>query len=370
MADASDAPDAADPLQPLRERIDALDAQLVALLNQRAEVVVEVGKVKRSGQTSTPIYAPDRERAVLDRVRSLNRGPLPTACLEAIWREMMSGSFALERPLRIGYLGPAGSFSHLAARRQFGASVDYDELPDFNAIFDEVARGHVDYGLVPVENSTHGGVTASLDCFLETPVQVCAEVLLAVHHNLLSRFDLADVTAVHSHEQALGQCRRWLATQLPHASLVPTVSTSAAARVAAEQDHVAAIGNTLAAQLYDLPIRFENIEDNPNNTTRFFIIGKQSPRPTGDDKTAILFTTEHRPGALTDVLAVFRDAGINISRLSERPSQRKNWEYYFFIDVDGHADDPPLADTLDHARRHCLQLTTLGSFPRARDVLS
>jgi len=364
-------PDAApDPLQPLREQIDAIDARLVDLLNERARVVVEVGKVKRSAASNTPIYAPDRERAVLDRVRAMNQGPLPNACLEAIWREMMSGSFALERPLRIGYLGPAGSFSHLAARRQFGASVDYDELSDFAAIFDEVARGHVDYGLVPVENSTHGGVTASLDCFLDTPVQVCAEVMLAVHHNLLSRFPLDRIAAVHSHEQALGQCKRWLQAQLPNARLVPTVSTSQAARSAAEQDGVAAIGTTLAAQLYDLPMRFENIEDNPSNATRFFIIGKQSPKPTGDDKTAILFTTEHKPGALTDVLAVFRDAGINISRLAERPSQRKNWEYYFFIDVDGHADEQPLKDTLIKAKSHCLQLTTLGSFPRAKDVLS
>ncbi|MEM1209256.1 MAG: prephenate dehydratase [Planctomycetota bacterium] len=363
-----------DPLQPLREQIDALDAKLVELLNERAQVVVEVGKVKRSGQTDTPIYAPDRERAVLDRVRSLNQGPLPDACLEAIWREMMSGSFALERPLRIGYLGPAGSFSHLAARRQFGASVDYDELADFAAIFDEVARGHIDYGLVPIENSTHGGVTASLDCFLDTEVKVCAEVLLAVHHNLVSRHKLADIERVLSHPQALGQCKRWLAAQLPRAQRVDAASSSHAVRALVEAGPAdppsAAIASRLAAQLYDVPILYENIEDNPNNTTRFFVIGKQSPKPTADDKTAILFTTEHKPGALTDVLTVFRDAGVNISRLAERPSQRQNWEYYFFIDVDGHADDDRLAATLDEARQHCLQLTTLGSFPRAKDVLS
>ncbi|MEO0588068.1 MAG: prephenate dehydratase, partial [Planctomycetota bacterium] len=322
----------------------------------------------------TPIYAPDRERAVLDRVRARNPGPLPNACLEAIWREMMSGSFALERPLRIGYLGPPGSFSHLAARRQFGASVDYDELTDFAAIFDEVARGHIDYGLVPVENSTHGGVTDSLDCFVGCSCKVCAEVLLAVHHNLVSRHELSEVQAVLSHPQALGQCKRWLNAQLPNARRIDTASSSHAVRAlvdpAADQPPAAAIASSLAAQLYDVPILFENIEDNPNNTTRFFIIGKQSPRPTGDDKTAIVFTTEHKPGALTDVLTVFRDAGVNISRLAERPSQRQNWEYFFFIDVDGHAEEEPLATTLDQARKHCLQLTTLGSFPRAKDVLS
>ncbi len=362
-------PSSNDPLAPLRQRIDELDAQLVKLLNERAEVVVEVGKIKRSGRTDTPIYAPDRERAVLQKVRQHNAGPLPDTCIEAIWRELMSGSFALERPLRIGYLGPPGSFSHLAARKQFGASVEYDELTDFAAIFDEVARGHVDYGLIPIENSTHGGVTTSLDCFLDTEVKICAELLIAIHHNLLSRFPLEKITKVYSHQQALAQCRRWLAAQLPNAAIVPAVSTSQAAATAAAEDGAAAIGSTLAGQIYDVPILFTNIEDNPNNTTRFFIIGQQSPKPTGDDKTSLMFTTEHRAGALTDVLNVFRDHGLNMSRLAERPSQRVNWEYYFFVDVIGHADEPGVCAAIEEARKHCLQLTILGSFPRAAEVL-
>ncbi len=353
-------------LAPLRSRIDALDEQIVALLNKRAEVVVEVGEVKRAGGEDVPIYAPDREQAVLEKVRKLNHGPLPDRCLEAVWRELMSGSFALERPLRIGYLGPAGSFSHLAAVSKFGQSVEYDELSDFPAIFDAVARGHADYGLIPIENSTHGGVTASLDCFLESGVPVCAEILVPIHHNLLSRVPLEKVKTVYSHPQALGQCQRWLTAQLPHAKRLDAASSSQAARIVSEDPEAsAAIGSTLASQLYHLPVLFDNIEDNPNNTTRFSIIGRQSPRPTGDDKTALVFTTEHRAGALTDVLNVFRDHGLNLTRLAERPSQRMNWEYFFFVDLLGHAEEPAVKAALDEARGHCLQLKVLGSFPRA-----
>ena len=253
--------------------------RIVGLLNERAGVVVKVGEVKRAGGEDVPIYAPDREQAVLEKVRKLNHGPLPDRCLEAVWRELMSGSFALERPLRIGYLGPAGSFSHLAAVSKFGRSVEYDELSDFTAIFDAVARGHADYGLIPIENSTHGGVTASLDCFLESGVPVCAEILVPIHHNLLSRVPLERVKTVYSHPQALGQCQRWLTAQLPHAKRLDAASTSHAARLVAEQPAAAAaIGSTLASQLYGLPVLFDNIEDNPNNTTRFSIIGRQSPR--------------------------------------------------------------------------------------------
>jgi len=356
-------------LAPLRERIDQLDQQIVRLLNERANVVIEVGKIKRAAGEAVPIYAPDREQAVMRKVREANQGPLPHACVEAIWRELMSGSFALERPLRIGYLGPAGSFSHLAARKKFGASIDYDELTDFPAIFDGVARGHIDYGLIPIENSTYGGVTASLDCFLDTPVKITAEVLVAIHHNLLSRHPLEKIKRVYSHQQALGQCRRWLAAQLPGAEQIATVSTSQAAALAAKEEGSAAIGSTLAAQLNDIPILFDNIEDNPNNTTRFSVIARQNARPSGDDKTSILFTTEHKAGALTDVLNVFRDHGLNLTRLAERPSQRMNWEYYFFVDVEGHVDEKKVVAALAEVKEHCLQLTVLGSFPCAREVL-
>jgi len=360
-------PDAQAQLQPLRERIDELDQKLLELLNERARIVVEIGQIKRNG--AGPIYAPDREQAVLQRVRELNQGPLPDSCLEAIWRELMSGSFALERPLRIGYLGPAGSFSHLAARRKFGASVEYDNLEYIGAVFDELMRGHIDLGLVPIENSAAGGIGETLDGFLNSEAQVCAEVLIQIHHNLLSHSEPEQIKRIYSKPEALSQCRQWLSAQLQHAEKIPTASTSRAAALAAEEAGAAAIGSVLAGELYGLRTQFANIEDNPQNTTRFFVIGRQSAKPTGDDKTSVMFTTEHKAGALTAVLDVLRDYGLNMTHIDKRPSRRVNWEYYFFVDIEGHVDQPAVREALDEARHHCLQLTVMGAFPRAREVL-
>lgn len=354
-------------LAPLRKRIDELDRKIVDLLNERAKVVVEVGNVKRTG--STPIYAPDREKRVLEQVRRYNEGPLPDTCLEAIWRELMSGSFALERPLRVGYLGPAGSFSHLAARRKFGASVEYDNLDDIAGVFDEIMRGHIDYGLVPIENSAIGGIGETLDAFLDSPVQVCAEVLITIHHNLLSNSPPEQIKKIYSKPEALGQCRKWLSVQLKHAQIEHAASTSKAAELASKEPGAAAVGSTLAGEIYGLKVQFANIEDNPQNTTRFFIIAKQSAKPTGDDKTSVMFTTEHKAGSLVSVLDVFRNHGLNLTHIDKRPSKRVNWEYYFFVDLVGHISDEKVQKAIDEARKHCLQLTVLGSFPRAREVL-
>ena len=354
-------------LAALRQRIDELDHRLVQLLNERASVVVQIGRVKRDG--SAPIYAPDREKAVLEQVRAYSQGPLPDACLEAIWRELMSGSFALERPLRVGYLGPPGSFSHLAARRKFGASVEYDNLDDIPAVFDEIARGHIDYGLVPIENSAIGGIGETLDAFLSTKVQVCAEVLINIHHNLLSNSPPEQITRIYSKPEALGQCRKWVSGQLQHAEKIPVASTSRAAELAASEPGAAAIASSLAGELYGVKVQFANIEDNPHNTTRFFIIAAQPSRPTGDDKTSIMFTTEHKAGALVDVLDVFRSFEINLTHIDKRPSKRVNWEYSFFIDVVGHIEQANVRDAIEEARKHCRQLTILGSFPRAKEVI-
>jgi chorismate mutase/prephenate dehydratase len=354
-------------LAPLRARIDELDQQLVALLNERARVVVEVGHIKRTGDS--PIYAPEREQRVLDQVRSHNQGPLPDACLQAIWRELMSGSFALEKPLRIGYLGPPGSFSHQAARRKFGASVQYDHLESIDAVFDEVARKHIDLGLVPIENSYIGGIGETLDSFLDSPAQVCAEVLIQIHHNLLANCEPEKLVRIYSKPEIFGQCRKWLSVQLRAAQRIPVASSSKAAELAAAEPDAAAIGSTLAADIYQLQIQFANIEDNPNNVTRFFVIGLQSPKPSGDDKTAVMFTTEHKAGALTSVLDVFRDHQLNLTHIDKRPSKRVNWEYYFFVDLLGHRDDPRVQAAIADAAKHCLQMTVLGSFPRAREVL-
>ena len=357
-----------DPLEPLRQRIDELDGQLVRLLNERAEVVVEIGRLKRDGGHA-PIYAPDREQRVLQKVRDANNGPLPDGCLEAIWRELMSGSFALERKLRIGFLGPLGSFSHLAATKQFGACVDYEPVESITGVFHAVEASKADLGLVPIENSIGGGIHETLDSFLDSSARVCAEVNIPIHHHVLSKNSADEIKRVYSRPEVFEQCRRWLSEHLRGAERMATTSSARAAQLAVEEDGSAAIGSELAADVYNLPKVFECIEDNPNNVTRFFVIGHQAARPTGDDKTAILFTTEHKPGALAAVMDALRDNGVNLTHIDKRPSQRVNWEYSFFIDCEGHIDEPKVADALASARKHCLQLTVLGSFPRAKKAI-
>lgn len=356
-----------EPLAELRKQIDSIDAEIVKLLNDRAKVVVEVGKIKQ--QQNISIYAPDREKMVLDKIRAMNPGPLPNRCLEAVYRELMSGSFALERPLRIGFLGPEGTFSHHAARQKFGASVDYTPLSDIGAVFEEVVRGHIDYGLVPVENSIGGGVVDTLDAFLSSSARICAEVLVTIHHNLMSSGPWDGIKKICSKAQVFSQCRKWLSATAKDLIHIPVESTSAAAMMAAKDPTIGAISPRQAAEMYGLNILFENIEDNPDNVTRFFVIGREHAKRTGEDKTAIMFTTAHKPGALAEVLDVFRDTGINLTDIEKRPSQKVNWEYYFFIDAQGHADDASMQDAIEKARKHCLQLTVLGSYPKASEVL-
>jgi chorismate mutase/prephenate dehydratase len=354
-------------LDPFRLQIDQLDDQIVRLLNERAKVVVEIGKIKQ--QQNAPIYAPDREKAVLEKVRSLNQGPLSNRSLEAVYRELMSGSFALERPLKIGFLGPEGTFSHEASVRKFGHSVEYVPLTDIPSVFGEVAGGHVDYGLVPVENSIHGGVVDTLDAFLSSSAKICAEVLITIHHNLLAREPWEKIKTIYSKPEVFTQCRSFLSATAKDRDTQPAASTAKAAEFAAGHAGAAAIGSRLAAEHFVLAVLFENIEDNPDNVTRFFVIGREPARKTGDDKTAIMFTTAHKPGALAEVLDVFKENGINLTDIEKRPSKKVNWEYYFFIDAQGHADDAAMQQAINAAKAHCLQLTVLGSYPRAVEVL-
>jgi chorismate mutase/prephenate dehydratase len=359
---------AGDPsLESLRREIDEIDTRIVDLLNARARIVVQIGRLKQ--QSNAPIYAPDREKMVLDKVRRLNHGPLPDRCLEAVYRELMSGSFALEKPLRIGFLGPTGTFSHQASVQKFGSSVEYVPLADIPSVFEEVVRGHIDYGLVPVENSIGGGIVDTLDAFLHSSAKICAEVKITVHHFLLSNVPWEDVKAIYSKPEIFSQCRNWLAATAKTRDLQPAASSSKAAEMASQQPAVAAIGTRLASRLYGLRVLFENIEDDPDNETRFFVIGREPARRSGDDKTAIMFTTAHKPGALAEVLDVFKENGINLTDIEKRPSKKVNWEYYFFIDAQGHQDDAAMKKAIEEARAHCLQLTVLGSYPRAADVL-
>ena len=354
-------------LDALRTEIDSLDHQIVDLLNARARVVVDIGKLKQ--QHNTPIYAPDREKTVLEKVRSLNHGPLPDRCLEAVYRELMSGSFALEKPLRIGFLGPTGTFSHAASVQKFGSSVTHVPLSAIPSVFEEVVRGHIDYGLVPVENSIGGGIVDTLDAFQLSSARICAEVRITVHHYLLAHEPWEDIREIHSKPEVFSQCRNWLGAVAKDRAQHPAASTSKAAELASQLPGVAAIGSKLAGQLHGLRVLFENIEDDPDNETRFFVIGRESARRSGDDKTAIMFTTAHKPGALAEVLDVFKENGINLTDIEKRPSKKVNWEYYFFIDAQGHQDDAGMKTAIEQARQHCLQLTVLGSYPRAADVL-
>lgn len=353
-------------LADLRRQIDELDERIVALISQRGRVAAEIGRLKTAD--GAPVYAPDRESEILNRLRARNAGPFPDRVLLAMYRELMSGSFLLERPPRIAYLGPRGSFSHLAATGKFGASVEYEPVADIAAIFAEVEHEHVDFGVVPVENSTGGGIVDTLDALANSRARICAEILRRIHHNLLSREPLERIQRVYSKPEALDQCKEWLLETGLSAKAVPVASTSRAAELAAQEEGAAAIGSTLAAELYGLPVQRDHIEDNPDNVTRFFVLGREPARPTGDDKTALMFATQHRAGALVDVLDIFRAEQINLSMITSRPSRRRNWEYYFFVDADGHATDPPLARALDAARGCCPVLVVLGSFPRATEA--
>ncbi len=354
-------------LEELRKRIDEIDYQLVQLINERAQVVVEIGKLKT--RTDEPIYAPDREKKVLAKVIQANKGPLPDKCLVAIWRELMSASFMLEKPLRIGYLGPGGSFSHTAAMLKFGQSVEYEPLTDIKSIFDEVGKGHCDMGVVPIENTTGGGVIETLDAFIDSNVKVRAEVLMAIHHNLLANCTLAEIQKIYSKPEVFAQCRNWLSATFKDAQTIAVASTARASQMAAAEPDAAAIGSKIAAELYGLKIVCENIEDIANNITRFLVVGCEDAKPTGEDKTAILFSTAHKAGALADVLDVFKRYNINLTNIESRPSKKRQWEYYFFMDFIGHRANEHVQKALDEARKHCLQLSILGSFPRATEML-
>ncbi|GAB5496720.1 MAG: prephenate dehydratase [Phycisphaerales bacterium] len=366
-------------LEKLRTTINDIDGELVKLLNERAKTVVRVGKLKQS--TGIPIYAPHRESMVLSKVLRSNRGPLLDKTVEAVYRELMSGSFALERPLRIGFLGPRGSFSHQAASKHFGQSVDFEDLHSIDGVFTEVRRGHVDYGLVPIENSIGGGIVEALDAFTEhaSKVTIYAEAQIAIHHALLANCEPGQVRRIHSKPEIFIQCKTWLATQYPQAEQVPAASSSKAAMTAAEefrqaeaigaQPVAAAIGNPLAGTIYGLNTLFENIEDRPGNVTRFLVLGRERARRSGDDKTSIMFNTADKPGALVRVLQVFESAGVNLTHIDKRPSQKKNWQYTFFIDAEGHRDDGPLSSAIEEASSHCKDLVVLGSYPRSRRIL-
>ena len=350
-----------------RKKIDQIDVELVRLLNERARVVLQVGRLKR-GARSQLYYVPHRERQVLANVIGANKGPLPDRALEAIWREIMSASLAIEKPIRVAFLGPEATFAHIAALSKFGQSVEYAPLRSIGAVFAETMAGDADYGVVPVENSTEGNVAETLDMFLEHRLKVCAEIRLPIHHSLLARCSLKQVRRVVSRPIAVAQCRSWLTANLPKAEIVDADSTASAAQVAARLPNAAAIAHRGAAELYGLKVLAENIEDRRNNVTRFFVIGPEmSTEPTGRDKTALLFAVKHKPGSLCDALVPFKRNLVNITVLQSRPFRQRSWEYYFFVEVQGHCQELRMKRLLKDLNTHCTYLQVLGSFPVADD---
>jgi chorismate mutase/prephenate dehydratase len=354
-------------LNTFRTKIDELDHKLVELLSKRAEIVVEVGKLKRD--SDTPIYAPHRERAVLDKVLAANNGPLSDKTIEAVYRELMSGSFQLEKPLAIAHLSPSGSFSHIAAVRHFGSSVECVGVPSIERVFREVAAGHCHYGLVPYENSTSGGITETLDAFHHHDVTIYAEALIDIRHCLLCNGDPTLITAIASKPEVISQCRKWLNAIYPDVEVIETPSSAKAVELASEDSNIGAIGSELAAHKYGVEIAIENVQDRAENITRFLILSKEAAEPSGDDKSTIMFTTKHETGALVDVLAAFRDNGINLSHIDKRPSGRENWNYTFYIDANAHQDTPELQTAVETASEFCKSIEILGSYPKAKQVL-
>ncbi len=351
-------------LEELREQIDQLDRRIVRLVNDRAELAREIGRLKSASDCSP--YVPSRHEEVSRRVVELNEGPLSDRCINAVYREIMSGCLALEKPVKVAYLGPEGTFTHSAARSHFGKSVEYSALATIDEVFGEVERGRCDYGVVPVENSTGGGIHETLTRFLTSSLKACAEIVHEIHHALMARCPLEKIERIYSRGQVLGQTRRWLQTHLPEAELLEVSSTSVAAARAAREEGAAAIGNASLAAVNELDVLADHIEDYSHNVTRFFLLGTHMSRPTGDDKTAILCSVRDKVGALHDLLEPFKTHAINMTKIESFPSPTAAWQYYFFIDFLGHPDEERTAQALRQMQEECISFEVLGAFPRCR----
>lgn len=352
----------------VRKQIDAIDDKVLKLLNERAEASQKIGRIKvKEGQG---IYAPHREKEVLDRLKAANNGPLTPAAIEAIYREIMSSSISLEKKVRIAYLGPESTYTHQAAMKKFGASVDYLSATNISDVFAEVERGRSDYGVVPVENSTEGAVNYTLDMFIDSPLKICAELYLPISHHLLSNAEsLKTINQIYSKPEALAQCRLWLESNLPAAKLMHTSSTTAAAKYVADhpqfKNEIACVASVLASKQYGLKVLAPSIEDIANNTTRFIVISRTESKPTSKDRTSIVFAIKDRVGALHDILVPFQSSKINLTKIESRPSKKKAWNYFFFVDFEGHHQEPNIEKALKALEKNCTFLKILGSYPKA-----
>mgnify|MGYP003666716593 CR=1 FL=1 len=350
-----------DELQKIRDQIDRLDAEILARLSERARCAQRVGEIKQGN-----LYRAEREAQVLRRLADENPGPLPDHAVQRIFREIMSACLALEQPLRVAYLGPAGTFTESAARKHFGAAPAFSALAAIDDVFRAVEAGNADYGIVPVENSTEGVIGRTLDLLLASPLKICGEVRLRIHQNLMSRApDLGAVTKVYSHAQSLAQCHEWLDRNLRTLPRVAVASNAEAARLASGEDGTAAIGAEAAAELYDLRILAANIEDDPRNTTRFVVIAQHDSGVSGQDRTSLVCSAPNRPGAVHGLLEPFARHGVSMSKLQSRPARGGMWEYVFYVDLEGHQADPPVAAALAELAERASFVKILGSYPVA-----
>ncbi len=344
-----------------RKAIDKLDAQIVRLHNDRTRHVLEIGALKlKAGEE---IYAPHRERAVLHRVSRLNRGPITSESLRAIYGEIMSSALSLEKPITIAYLGPEATFTHQAAIRRFGSSLRYSAQKTITDVFSEVTRNRADYGVVPVENSTEGVVTHTLDMFVDSELKIVAQIILSIQYCLAGNCKRDKVRRLYAHPQALAQCRGWVQNNLPDAEIIETSSNARSAALAARERNSAAITGSLAADRYELDVLETDIQDNSANATRFLVLGRQCSPPSGRDRTSFMLSINHEVGALYNALSPFRRYRLNMTKIESRPSKRKAWEYFFFVDCEGHVSDRKVQSAIAHLQKHCNLVKILGSYP-------
>ncbi|MCI0666800.1 MAG: prephenate dehydratase [Methylococcaceae bacterium] len=355
-----------DPLADLRKKIDSVDDEILKLLNERAKLALEVAKSKRASGEATCFYRPDREASVLRRIDEQNQGPLDNDAVLLIFRELMSACLALEKPLTVAFLGPEGTFTQQAARKHFGHGIETLSLASIDEVFREVESQSAQFGVVPVENSTEGVITHTLDSFLTSSLLICGEVNLRIHHNLLSgETSMSGIREIISHQQSFAQCRRWLDRFLPDVKRTSVNSNAEAARRVESLPHSAAIASELAAKLYHLNIIERNIEDEPDNTTRFLVIGNVCAERTGMDKTSLVVSTGNQAGALHAMLAPFSAHGVSMTKIESRPSRQGMWSYVFFIDIEGHQSDPDVTRALQDLKQKASMLKVLGSYPKA-----
>jgi len=355
----------AESLASLRKKIDKLDNQIIRLLDERIALAVKIGNIK--DLKGAEVYAPDRESAIYYKLDQAKLKTLPTDSLKSIYREIMSASLSLERPLKISFLGPEASFTHLASLSKFGSSVNYVSCASITDVFLEVEKGQADYGIIPIENTTEGAVNHTLDMFIDSDLKVCSEIIFEISHCLMSNSRMQDIKRVYSNPQVFGQCRRWLETHLPRVQLIDTSTTAYAAKKASQEDGSAAMASKLASSLYNIKLLAEGVEDSPHNRTRFLVVARNFPKRSGHDKTSLLISLKDRVGALSSLLEPIRKRKINMTKIESRPSKKRAWDYYFFIDIMGHVEDAKIKNVLKEIESNVSFFKMLGSYPTIRE---